>query len=53
MLALCAWLIPLYGMQGAAWAQTAALSLQMLTNTGFVKYRLGFVPMNIFAKINH
>ena len=53
MLALCAWLIPLYGMQGAAWAQTAALSLQMLTNTCFVKYRLGFVPMNIFAKINH
>jgi O-antigen/teichoic acid export membrane protein len=51
MLILCAWLIPAYGMMGAAIAQTVSLSVQMFTNSWFVKRALGFMPMNIFARI--
>ncbi len=50
MVGLCVWLIPEYGVMGAAIAQAVSLSVQMLLNTWFVKMALGFVPMNIFSK---
>jgi O-antigen/teichoic acid export membrane protein len=51
MLVLCAWLIPVYGMMGAAIAQSTSLSVQMFINSWFVKRALGFVPMNVFARV--
>lgn len=51
MLVLCAWLIPAYGMMGAAVAQAVSLSFQMFISSWFVKRALGFMPMNIFAKV--
>jgi O-antigen/teichoic acid export membrane protein len=52
MLILCSWLIPTYGIMGAAIAQSASLSVQMFINSWFVKRALGFMPMNVFAKVS-
>jgi O-antigen/teichoic acid export membrane protein len=51
MLLLSALLIPLYGALGAAVAQAVSVTCLMLLNTWFVKRALGFVPMNILAKL--
>lgn len=52
MLILCLTLIPQYGLVGAAIAHAVSISLQMLLFTAAVHRTLGFVPLNIFAKVN-
>jgi O-antigen/teichoic acid export membrane protein len=48
---LSLFLVPSYGLVGAALAQSIAVSLQMILFTLVVKRKLGFVPANVFYRI--
>ena len=50
MAALCFFLVPEYGVIGAAYAQAISLCTQLFLNTWAVRRVLGFMPLNIFDR---